>query len=251
MQVPVSFENQGQQLFGMAHIPEGSGPWPGVVLCHGFTGTKVECRFLFVKLARELCKQGIAVMRFDFRGSGDSEGRFEDMTVPAEISDAKVAIDYFASYPGIDVTRLGLLGFSMGGCVATHTGSADPRIKSMTLWSPVTGVWTSLAECLKVTAPDEQGRYDLGGGVIGPDFIPTLKALDSFKAIKSFNGSLCIIHGSSDSVVNPAGSDKLFATANCTNKVIKKVEGADHGYACEAYEKELLTATVEWFKNTL
>ncbi len=119
MQTPVVFENEGQKLFGMIHMPEGKGPWPGVVFCHGFTGHKIETHCIFVKLAREMCRRGIAVLRFDFRGSGESEGLFEEMTVQGEISDAGKALEFLAGYKGIDPSRIGLLGFSLGGLVAS------------------------------------------------------------------------------------------------------------------------------------
>jgi len=66
----IAFRNQGQRLYGMLHRPEGVAIAPAVVLCHGFTGQRIESHRLFVKMARDLAAHGIAALRFDFRGSG-------------------------------------------------------------------------------------------------------------------------------------------------------------------------------------
>jgi alpha/beta superfamily hydrolase len=49
---------------------------------HGFTGSKIEAHRFFVKLARSLSDSGFIILRFDFRCSGDSDGEFEDITLP-------------------------------------------------------------------------------------------------------------------------------------------------------------------------
>ena len=111
MEKPVVFENEGQQIVGMLHAPDGAeGLSPAVVMFHGFTGTKVEPHRLFVKTARRLAEEGFYVLRFDFRGSGDSEGEFREMTLEGEISDAKASLDFILSQPGVDRGRIGVIG---------------------------------------------------------------------------------------------------------------------------------------------
>lgn len=137
MEKPVVLENLGQQMIGMLHLPEVPGPVPAVAIYHGFTGTKIEPHRIFVKMARALNALGIAAVRFDFRGSGDSEGDFADMTVTGEISDAVKILDFLAGLPEVDASRLGILGLSMGGAVAATVAGIDERVKSLTLWSAV------------------------------------------------------------------------------------------------------------------
>jgi len=78
----ITFYNQNQRLVGMTHAPGGEGRAPAVLMLHGFKGTRIENHFLFVKLARGLAMGGYFVMRFDFRGSGESEGEFRDISIP-------------------------------------------------------------------------------------------------------------------------------------------------------------------------
>ena len=105
-------------MVGMLHLPEEKGPFPAVAIYHGFTGTKVEPHRLFVKMSRALVQKGIAGTLWIFRGSGDSEGDFADMTVSGEIADAIRVLDFLQEQPEVDGERLGVLGLSMGGAIA-------------------------------------------------------------------------------------------------------------------------------------
>ncbi len=83
MEVYTSFASAGETVAAVLHVPE-STPAPGVIMCHGFTGHKAETHRLFVHTARDFAAHGLAVLRFDFRGSGDSAGDFRDMTITRE-----------------------------------------------------------------------------------------------------------------------------------------------------------------------
>ena len=84
MEKQISFTVQGQKIYGMLHLPEGRGPFPALSMFHGFTGQRDEPHRMFVKAARLISKAGIAVLRFDFRCSGESEGDFRKMTISGE-----------------------------------------------------------------------------------------------------------------------------------------------------------------------
>src|SRR2546425_3695217 len=106
METPIVFDCRGQQIVGMLHLPEGKGRFPAALLLHGFTGTKTEAHRMFVKLARALADHGIASLRFDYRGSGDSAGTFEDMTIRSEVADSIEAIRFLARHRRLNSRRL-------------------------------------------------------------------------------------------------------------------------------------------------
>src|SRR5512135_3017139 len=111
MEVQVEFASGGEAVFGVLHVPEAV-PSPGVVMCHGFTGNKSEAHRLFVGAARSFCARGLAVLRFDFRGSGDSGGEFREMTVSREVEDAGAALDFLSGRREVTGRGLGVLGLS-------------------------------------------------------------------------------------------------------------------------------------------
>ena len=92
---PLVFTNKrGQRLFGVLHLPASKERVPVVVMAHGFTDDKTGDNRLFVKFARVASRHGLAVLRFDFAGSGDSEGDFSQVTINSELDDLLSAVDY-------------------------------------------------------------------------------------------------------------------------------------------------------------
>ena len=84
------------------------------ILMHGFMANKKM--YPVSKLAKVLAGHGIASIRFDFNAHGDSEGKFEDMTISNEIEDAKAVFDYVCGLPY--VSSIGFVGHSQGGVIA-------------------------------------------------------------------------------------------------------------------------------------
>ena len=116
----VECESRGLTLRGMLHVPDQRpGKVPFVILFHGFCDDRNEINFVHTELSRRLCERGIASVRFDFAGSGDSDGRFEDMTVSSEVEDGLAILDYVKSLDFVDQSRIAIHGLSMGGCVAS------------------------------------------------------------------------------------------------------------------------------------
>ena len=131
---PVFFVNEGERLVGMLHVPDET-PAPIVIFCHGFTGHRIEAHRLFVHAARAFCRHGFLALRFDFRGSGESEGLFQSMTVSREVSDLKAAITWVENLDEVEKGRVGVVGLSLGGVVAILTASQDDRIRAVAAWS--------------------------------------------------------------------------------------------------------------------
>ena len=82
----IAFDGPLGTLRGLLHRPDGAEPAPVVLLLHGFTGQHIEQDRLFVQAARALAAAGFAALRFDFYGSGDSDGDFEEFTVESELA---------------------------------------------------------------------------------------------------------------------------------------------------------------------
>ena len=116
MQKVVEIDSENLRLRGMLHIPENiKNKVPIVIIFHGFCGDKMGPHFIFVKLSRLLERAGIACIRFDFAGSGESEGDFIDMTMDSELKDANNILNYARTLDFVDNDRIGIVGLSMGG----------------------------------------------------------------------------------------------------------------------------------------
>ena len=120
--VTVRNASAGLTLAGTLTRPEGDGPHPAVVLVSGSgpqdRNSEVFKHKLFHVLADHLTRQGLAVLRYDERGVGDSEGTFDGATSEDFAGDVAAAVRFLKNRPGIDPDAVGLLGMSEGGLVA-------------------------------------------------------------------------------------------------------------------------------------
>lgn len=82
----------------------------------------------FLVLADHLTRAGIAVLRFDERGVGESKGQYNNATTADFASDVWHAVQFLAQHPAIDARQIGLIGHSEGGIVAPMVAAKDPSI---------------------------------------------------------------------------------------------------------------------------
>lgn len=255
MQKPVSFTNEGLKLFGMLHLPEGTGKCPAVLFCHGFTGDRIGPHFMHVKTSRALAKIGIASLRFGFRGSDESEGEFRDMTTSGEISDAKTALGFLARQRRVDAARLGAVGLSMGGLVAANLAGLDGRVRSVALWSAVADMGPNLSESWgKIFAAGlRKGSVDYEGCEVGRAFFQDIPANDPLERIAQSDAPVLIMQGDKDEVVPYAHAELFRKAASRPGRVVRKagVPGADHVFSSIASERRVIDRTVKWFMETL
>ena len=127
----VFFQSEGQRLAGVLHLPDQNSP-PCVIASHGLLSSKDSEKYM--ALGERLSQEGIAMLRFDFRGIGESEGRLEDDTVSRRITDLGAAIDFMLTRPGLG-RRIGLVGSSLGGYVSLFKAAMDKEIRALVIWA--------------------------------------------------------------------------------------------------------------------
>jgi alpha/beta superfamily hydrolase len=134
---PVEFASGALSLEGILHLPEGSVPFPGSVVCHPHPryGGDMHNNVVGV-LVRSCLDSGIAALRFNFRGTGASEGAYEGGG--GEICDIGAAIAYLQSRPEIGSSRTVLAGYSFGAAMALGYAMAHPGLAAVVAVSPPT-----------------------------------------------------------------------------------------------------------------
>src|SRR3972149_7374442 len=90
----VAFNSEGQLISGMLHIPVTEDP-PCVIASHGLLSSKSSEKY--IALGERLSENGIAMLRFDFRGVGESEGKLGDDTISRRVTDLGAAINFMRS----------------------------------------------------------------------------------------------------------------------------------------------------------
>lgn len=248
------FEVEGQRLAASIHIP-GAVPAPAVVMCHGFTGDRVEAHFLFVKAARAFCAAGLNVLRFDFRGSGESDGRFRDMTINAEIEDATAAIKLVRSEETVDPERVALLGLSLGGLVSACTAGRGGDIAALALWSAVADIGEIIRERWHwQTDPgriDIRGYYERGAHQVGARFVLDALRIRPLEEIAGHEAPVLVIHGTEDAAVPIGHAQRYMDAAVSTDSTLRIIDGSDHTFTSVAWEEEVIGRTTAWLTDRL
>ncbi len=134
-QEEVTFLNGEISLTGTLTLPEGDGPYPAVVLVSG-SGPQDRDESIpsiaaikpFRLIADALTRAGVAVLRYDDRGVGQSTGDFSSATTADFATDASAAIDYLLTREDINLEQVGLLGHSEGGAVAAMLAASHPNL---------------------------------------------------------------------------------------------------------------------------
>jgi alpha-beta hydrolase superfamily lysophospholipase len=130
----VTFGNKKFNIFlaGTLTIPNGNGPFPAVILITG-SGAQNRDEALqghkpFLVIADWLTRNGIAVLRYDDRGVGKSQGDYAASTSADLSTDVEAAFLFLKNNPRINPSSIGLVGHSEGGLIAPIVASANPEI---------------------------------------------------------------------------------------------------------------------------
>lgn len=251
--------NKDEKIFGILHLPKGVKRPPCVMICHGLGGHKTGRYRVYVDLADALIRREVAVFRFDFRGSGDSEGLFSEMTLQGEISDALIGLNFLAEDPRIDGSRLGLFGRSLGGAVAIQSAVRFGKIKSIALWAPIFDgeQWQHLWALVKDGVASERESQEIrriNGQVAGLPFYAEMFGMHIDEELKALaDVPMLLIHGEKDNIVFMKHSEmyhqeRRHATARTS---LIRLPNADHDFT-ESDDREFaIGSTADWFSETL
>ncbi|MCH3964429.1 MAG: alpha/beta hydrolase [Clostridium sp.] len=256
MQKSVEIKNtEGKMLRGMLHTPEKiTGKVPVVCIFHGFTGHKMGPHFIFVKLSRMLADRGIASVRFDFAGSGESDGDFIDMTVSRELDDAKTVLEYVKSLKFIDTGKIGVLGLSLGGAVSSMlAGDCRDDVSCLCLWAPAGNIREIVINGKMeddIIEMRKQGFWDVEGLSLGTGFLDDLKDLDILEKASPYDKNVMLIHGDNDETV-PFDVSEKYLEIYGIKAVLHAVQGADHTFNKKSWEEEVLDYSIGFLEGEL
>ncbi|MFW6060992.1 MAG: alpha/beta hydrolase family protein, partial [Phycisphaeraceae bacterium] len=250
-QQPFEIERAGLTLRGTTYLPRTDRRQPTVVLLHGFTGQRMEAGFLFVRLARALNERGIAAVTFDFLHSGESDGSFEHMLVTGEVEDALRVTEWAQRQPFVDRSRLGLLGFSLGGLIASCVMGRSDAYRALALLAP-----SSVRNMCRFSGDREScedGRPNIGAHLLHPRFFEDLQTLDPFTELARRTVPTLLVHGTGDETVPPDESLRYAGAIETAGGSAQRVtiDGADHGFAKPRWQQPLIEHVCEFMGQTL
>jgi len=139
MEEPLLFESEGLRLFGVLHLPEGQARDLGLLFCAPFAEEQKQACRVFVEMARRLATLGLPSLRFDYRGTGDSQGPFTEFSLAGALHDIQAAAAFLRERAGVE--RIGLIGLRLGASLAFQTADCRPPTADfpfcLVLWQPI------------------------------------------------------------------------------------------------------------------
>lgn len=231
----ISLKRDGLTLRGDLLRPH-SGKCPATIIFHGFMSNRDKgSGGMFCQIADALLKKGIAVIKFDFNGHGESDGEFSDMNVYSEILDAAKIMDYTRKLDW--VTDIYIVGHSQGALVGSMiAGYYREYVKKLVMLAPAATLKDDalIGSCFGTpydayNVPDffpvrnENGEQFNVGGL----YFRVAKTLPIYETASLFEGKTLIIHGTADAAVGVIGSKRY--KEHLKDVDLELIEGEEHG----------------------
>jgi uncharacterized protein len=229
----------GLRLVGTVVVP-GEGTDQAVVLVHGGGVTRDEAGF-FTRLAEGVGEVGVASLRFDLRGHGESEGHQEDLMLSAILNDIQAAIEHVKV--AADVTSVSLLGVSFAGGICGYFAAKRPElVNRLILGNPLLNYKKRFIDDKPYWHHDRIDE-DAGKELAKQGFVahsPTFKLsrpllnevfwLQPHTVLGEIQAPTLIVHGTADTFIPVESSRTAITQLNCEHKLVE-LEGAQHGFA--------------------
>ncbi|UJF35925.1 alpha/beta hydrolase family protein [Paenibacillus hexagrammi] len=260
MEHTITIQSEHAELAATLHYPahsklSSSGQcdrWPLIIICHGFIGSRIGVDRLFVKAAREFSKMGYLVLRFDYGGCGESTGDYGAGGLDVLIEQTRSVIDYALTIECVDLSRVILVGHSLGGATALLTAAKDHRVKTLVLWSAVAHPHSDI---VRIVGKNEYEKLPRGGAIDHHGYLLTSRFFDSlaqhqpFEQLRRFNGDVLVIHGTSDDII-PVDYAPLYQKMFWLRKEgqcdVELIYQADHTFSGSAFSQDVIDKTIGW-----
>lgn len=234
----VEFKVGRDTLRGTLFIPKGKGPFPSIISFHG-SGGKGEKYF---EWGEKFAKQGYLAFTFNFKGCGRSDGDYFAQKYEDALLDAKIAFEFLLKQEKVDIKRIGLIGGSFGGFLASML-CLEFNIKSLVLVSP------------SAHSDKMSSKIDMGGLEKEVEYFQNRDNWfnsKSYDNISKFKNSLLIVKSEFDDNVPMEVVDRYFEQGfNAEEKKIKAIKGADHRLSEQWMRDEVFEIMNDWFLETL
>lgn len=191
-----------------------------VIMCHGLFGSMYSPKY--VELSQELERRGLSSLRFN-----------QEATLTQRIENLERMVSFARS---LGYGRIGLMGSSLGGCVALLFSSLRGGVQALATWATPCRL--------------EGLLHDTLGGEGLEELAKDASRYHLLESVRRVRAPLLLLHGTEDELVPPSHSQELFEEAPGP-KVLVWVEGADHRFTHEGRRRVAVEITAEWLERRL
>ena len=215
-------------VFACPSLPTSS----AVILCHGFLSDKDSRTNR--RLTELLIPRGIATLRFDWYGMGQSPAPFAQISIKQCIEQLDLAVSWLKEQ---DIHQIGLMGSSFGGLIALLSAPNHPTLSALALKCPVVDFPEVLRLEFGEKAMEEWRQHNhipdiLGGTTPVPlqfSFFEECLSFVGYPAAQKIHAPTIIVHGDQDELIPQHQIDRLYASLP-NSKRLELLPGADHRF---------------------
>lgn len=221
----------GLRIHAELHLPQGAGPFPVVVMSHGFGSTGVRHE----PIARFLVGHGVACCLLDFCGGGRhsrSDGSLCEQSVLTEVADLEAVLTAVRARPEFTGAEVFCVGASQGGYVSGIVAARHPSwVRALVMLYPALVIPDDAHE--RYAGPEEiPEETELFGVPIGRRYDLDAWDLDPARDLAGYDGPVLIIHGDADELVPLDYSRRAVGYYEHARLIV--IPGAGHGFSGEA-----------------
>lgn len=217
---------------------------PLVVLCHGFTGNR-QGDGHFAPLAEDLTAHGIATVRLDFAGCGDSTEPYANYTLANMAADVDSVIGYMQATYGTGKTAL--VGHSMGGRLASlYPQLGQYPVTALALWSPANGTGLQGLEFLSIdnfaaveelaARADAEGSVAAWGVELSAAYIDGMRDSDPNAVLQESGLPVLLTYSGNERILSDTTQTETKAAVESLpdgQVVLDSFVNGDHNYTSE------------------
>ena len=244
--------HNGQALAATLDYSEGVEPLEYALMSHCFTCTRQT--ITTARLSRGLARNGIAVLRFDFTGLGESEGEFAETHFRSMIEDIACAAEFLSKHykpPSL------LLGHSMGGTASLAAAQLDNASlravkRVVTLASPAfpAHVLHHFGSAMPLLEQGKDAEISVAGRAhpVKPSFVDDVESYDMSKQMTGFDLDVLAARAGEDELVGTEAAEQILAYTQ-GNRCLVDIEGADHLFSNRDHATQLERAVLNWLRD--
>jgi|SRR5699024_4378416 len=263
--ISIKNQNYSYEISAVLNIPDSinNSGFPAVILCHGTGSHKDEVGDMFVHLSKILAKKGIASIRFDFAGCGDSSAQQQDLTFYGEVSDTEKVYNYLCQHQSIKSNNIGILGFSQGARVmAEFLGNHSEEIKVAVSLSGACHNGEGVFQGWFKEYYDEINkkgyakipmlwRDDL---ILSKEWFDEIQESSPMDELSHYTGAILAVSGTEDVLVPYEHAQEIVNA--CRKSAVQKtqvIEDADHTFNIleedKHYANDVVNDVTEWIEK--
>lgn len=263
MEKSITIDNKEYMIPAVFSYAEENERMPAIILCHGTGSQKNEVGGLFVEMSKRLLNIGIASIRLDYAGCGDSKAHQTELNFCGEVNDTKKAYQYLCAQDFIDRSSIGILGFSQGARVMAELLKDVPSIKFAISWSGAChdgmGVFSGwFDEYYQEALENGYAKIPL---LWREDLLLSKKWFDDIRdttpmvGVQMYGGPILAIAGDRDELVPYYHANEIVENSRNNNSKAVIVQNSNHTFNVlipdSSKAGDVIEITIQWIKKIL